>query len=162
MKKIINAIIIIGYIWLSFILIYNTVLPQEYKDAIPFLNSLGVLFSGLSTGAISSVLIYIKTFVNKSERYNLDIIKDLVNQINALDDLFNKLEVAIKNQGANINQLNNEKIVENENKKELLQENKELVKLIKLYFQSKATNPLIDKDIEKQIKEVLGDEEKLD
>ena len=86
----------------------------------------------------------------------------LVNQINALDDLFNKLEVAIKNQGANINQLNNEKIVENENKKELLQENKELVKLIKLYFQSKATNPLIDKDIEKQIKEVLGDEEKLD
>lgn len=158
MKKIINTLIIVGYIWLALSLIFQTALPIEIKDKLPFINSWSFVFTGLSTGAISTILLYVKNFTRNSEASNLGIIIDITDRLLKLDDLINNQDKNILKQNENLLKLEQSKLIDNENNLKLIEQNNEIIRLQKVELESRLTNPLIDENIKAKIKAVLGDE----
>lgn len=158
MKKLINTLIIVGYIWLALSLIFQTALPIEIKDKLPFINSWSFVFTGLSTGAISTILLYVKNFTRNSEASNLGIIIDITDRLLKLDDLINNQDKNILKQNENLLKLEQSKLIDNENNLKLIEQNNEIIRLQKVELESRLTNPLIDENIKAKIKAVLGDE----
>ena len=158
MKKLINTLIIVGYIWLALSLIFQTALPIEIKDKLPFINSWSFVFTGLSTGAISTILLYVKNFTRNSEASNLGLIIDVTNKLLKLDDLINNQDKNILKQNENLLKLEQSKLIDNENNLKLIEQNNEIIRLQKVELESRLTNPLIDENIKAKIKAVLGDE----
>lgn len=158
MKKIINTLIIVGYIWLALSLIFQTALPIEIKDKLPFINSWSFVFTGLSTGAISTILLYVKNFTRNSEASNLGLIIDITDRLLKLDDLINNQDKNILKQNENLLKLEQSKLIDNENNLKLIEQNNEIIRLQKVELESRLTNPLIDENIKVKIKAVLGDE----
>lgn len=158
MKKIINTLIIVGYIWLALSLIFQTALPIEIKDKLPFINSWSFVFTGLSTGAISTILLYVKNFTRNSEASNLGLIIDITDRLLKLDDLINNQDKNILKQNENLLKLEQSKLIDNENNLKLIEQNNEIIRLQKVELESRLTNPLIDENIKAKIKAVLGDE----
>ena len=158
MKKIINTLIIVGYIWLALSLIFQTALPIEIKDKLPFINSWSFVFTGLSTGAISTILLYVKNFTRNSEASNLGLIIDITDRLLKLDDLINNQDKNILKQNENLLKLEQSKLIDNENNLKLIEQNNEIIRLQKVELESRLTNPLIDENIKDKIKAVLGDE----
>lgn len=158
MKKLVNTLIIIGYIWLALSLIFQTALPIEIKDKLPFINSWSFVFTGLSTGAISTILLYVKNFTRNSEASNLGIIIDITDRLLKLDDLINNQDKNILKQNENLLKLEQSKLIDNENNLKLIEQNNEIIRLQKVELESRLTNPLIDENIKAKIKAVLGDE----
>lgn len=158
MKKIINTLIIVGYIWLALSLIFQTALPIEIKDKLPFINSWSFVFTGLSTGAISTILLYVKNFTRNSEASNLGIIIDITDRLLKLDNLINNQDKNILKQNENLLKLEQSKLIDNENNLKLIEQNNEIIRLQKVELESRLTNPLIDENIKAKIKAVLGDE----
>lgn len=158
MKKLINTLIIVGYIWLALSLIFQTALPIEIKDKLPFINSWSFVFTGLSTGAISTILLYVKNFTRNSEASNLGLIIDITDRLLKLDDLINNQDKNILKQNENLLKLEQSKLIDNENNLKLIEQNNEIIRLQKVELESRLTNPLIDENIKAKIKAVLGDE----
>lgn len=159
MKKLVNTLIIIGYIWLALSLVFQTSLPMEIKEKLPFIDSWSFIFTGLSTGGISTVLLYVKNFTRNSEAGNLSLTIDLTNKLLKLDEIIKEQEVNINKQNENILKLVNNKLVENANTNKIIEQNKEVIRLQKVELESRLTNPLIDENIKEKIKVVLERED---
>ena len=159
MKKIINALIIIGYTWLTFALVYEFAIPIEYKSKIPLLNNFMLLYSGTFTGVISSALLYMKNFTNNSQKLNITQFMTIREEFSEVFNKIDKLDSVVVKQNTNINRFNELKEQENIKLDESIKLQKETNKLLKLELESRITNPLIDKDIKNKIKAVLNNEE---
>ena len=159
MKKIINALIIIGYTWLTFALVYEFAIPIEFKNKIPVLNNFMLLYSGAFTGVISSALLYMKNFANNSQKLNITQFMTIREEFSEVFNKIDKLDSVVVKQNTNINRFNELKEQENIKLDESIKLQKETNKLLKLELESRITNPLIDKDIKNKIKAVLNNEE---
>lgn len=159
MKKIINALIIIGYTWLTFALVYEFAIPIEFKNKIPELNNFMILYSGAFTGVISSALLYMKNFTNNSQKLNITQFMTIRDEFSEVFNKIDKLDSVVVKQNTNINRFNELKEQENIKLDESIKLQKETNKLLKLELESRITNPLIDKDIKNKIKAVLNNEE---
>lgn len=158
MRKVLNVIVIIGYIWFVLMLAYNSIIPQEIKDKIPFINEYSFFFTGISTGGISTALLFVKNFVQKSENENVKTYLDLINKIEGINRVLEKQANVIQEQNKNINKLEQLKAVESEKLEELKVLNAKIVEQQQVELKSKLTNPLLDNDIKKLIEVVLGNE----
>ena len=76
-QKILNAIIIIGFIWTALATIYTTAIPPEIKAKLPYVSTLTLVFTGAASTTVSSILVYVKEFVRKEKTFNVKINKDL-------------------------------------------------------------------------------------
>ena len=161
MKKIINGLIIIGYAWLTIALLYNSILPKEIVDKLPYIDKTTFILSGTFTGVLSSALLYMKMFVKNDKESNVRAMVGLADKVIDIEKQYFKLETFIKEQGNNIGEFTRQKEVDNREtiKNGKLLEN--VIKLQKLELESRLTNPLLDKGIAEKIKGVLGDEEEV-
>lgn len=159
MKKLLNILIIIGYAFFAAALLYQQ-LPIEYQEKISFINKDYFLFSGISTGGIATVIHYIKNVLNKNTEFNL-------NSTLKFNDVLKQQGLKLEEQKINIDTLSQivealRSVKQDENVKQdeiikLLNENNEYARL---ELKSRLTNPLLDKEIAKEIEEVLDNEKK--
>jgi hypothetical protein len=157
MKKIINALIIIGYVWLAFVGVYEFAIPLEIKQQLPIDTKMFVFSAGF-TGALSSALLYMKNFTNNSQKLNVTQFKTIRDEFGEVFDKINKLDSVVVKQNTNINRFNELKEQENIKLDESIKLQKETNKLLRLELESRITNPLIDNDIKDKIKAVLDNE----
>lgn len=160
MKKIVNVLIIIGYLWLTVIMLYNTVLPAQYKDLIPQFTNLPFLLSATFAGVLSSALLYMKQFTNKQNETNVNALLNFNDKLKDFDSTIFKLESLVNGQNGNLNTLNTEnekKSVKYDEIIKLLEKNN---RLAQVELESRITNPLIDNNIKVKIKELLDNEKK--
>ena len=159
MKKIINALIIIGYLWLSLITLYNTVLPQQYKDLVPQFTNLPFLLSATFAGVLSSALLYMKQFTNKQGKVQVETLIAFNEKLKDRDSTIFKMEAMIYSQNSNINSLNELKTKENAKQDIIVKRLERSIELAELELASRLTNPLIDTNIKERINKVLDNEE---
>lgn len=157
MKKIINALIIIGYIWLAIVGIYEFAIPLEIKEQIP-IDTKMFIFSAGFTGALSSALLYMKSFTFKVRKDNTEAHVLIASEVSDMKHQTQKQEVLTLRMKENVESLIKNKEIETKE----IQENNKLLKrsieLQELELESRLTNPLIDKDIAEKIKVVLANE----
>lgn len=161
MKKILNSVIIIGYLWFSLALLYNFVIPPETKEAFPQINNLTFLFSGTTMGALAAVLQYVKQLLGKQTNDNLDNLIKLYDRLSEQEKTIDMLKETITNQNENINNLNKIKQVENRKQDEIIQLIDKTNKYLKVELESRQTNPFTDQEIKDKIGELLNEEETL-
>lgn len=159
MKKFINFLVVVGYIWLTLTVLYTMVIPYEIREKIPMLNNFGFLFTGISAGTISLALQYVKRKTLDSELNTYKSIYNLKELIDRYNEEVKGVKDVVLKQNDNITNLNQERIISNENLLKLIKQNDELKKQIDVLLKSKATNPFIDLDLKDEISEVLGDED---
>ena len=143
MRKALLNIITYALLLVSIITIGYNALPPEYQAMIPQWNWLSSLMVGVTSGSIGSVLLYIKYWLDTTKKKSTEDVNDLRKTIIGLVEKLDGYE-KLTNQFKEITQNQNKHIVE-------------LQDLIKLDLKSKTTNPFLDKDVTKLIKDKLGD-----
>lgn len=158
MKKLLNIITVIGYLWLSLALLFKFIVPETITEQLPFVDSWSFLFSGISLGALSSVIVFVKNMVGDTEKNNLqnlitifDKLKETTNEVDSLKGLLDK-------QNKNIIKLEQSKLIDNEKQDIIIKQQARIIELNELELESRATNPYTDKDVKEKIKAVLGDD----
>lgn len=161
-QKILNAIIIIGFIWTALATIYTTAIPPEIKAKLPYVSTLTLVFTGAASTTVSSILVYVKEFVRKEKTFNVKINKDLremvIKQDKATNEKIDFLLDLIAKQDNNIESLTNERNVKNKIDIKNGEKLNRLINLISVSLESTKSNPLADKDIVSKIEEVLYNE----
>lgn len=159
-KKILNIFIVLGYLWLSLAFIYTSVLPAEFKAKLPHVDIWSFAMSGVVTGGVSTILMYVKHYISKERVSNLETMIELHKKISENDDRtkeqVDKLKSLIYEQSANIKkfieQTANKEVIEKENAERL----ERIIELIEVELKSKMSNPFVEKDVLSEIEEVLG------
>lgn len=166
MKKILNVIIIIGYIWLSLALIYNQ-MPPEYTEKLPIDNTTFIL-SGATLGIVSTVVQVIKLLLNKNTETNVNALicfKEFLNEqdtrLGELDEKTYKQNLMVENLGRVVTELSRVKNIENEKQEKIIELLKRNNELAKVELKSRLTNPLIDLNIKEEIEAILDEEENI-
>lgn len=158
-NKILNLILIIGYAWFSIALLYNYVLPLEYKELLPEINEITFLLSGTTVASVSVVIQYVKSLLGKQTDTNVNTLLAFNDMLKEQEDKIKELTNIITRQNKNIADFNTERKVENDNQTKIISLLERNNKYQKTELESRITNPLIDKNIKSRI-EVLLNEEK--
>ena len=158
-NKILNLILIIGYAWFAVALLYNYVLPLEYKELLPEINEITFLLSGTTVASVSVVIQYVKSLLGKQTDTNVNTLLAFNDMLKEQEDKIKELTNIITRQNKNIADFNTERKVENDNQTKIISLLERNNKYQKTELESRITNPLIDKNIKSRI-EVLLNEEK--
>lgn len=116
--------------------------------------------SGVVTGGVSTILMYVKHYISKERVSNLETMIELHKKISENDDRtkeqVDKLKSLVYEQSANIKkfieQTANKEVIEKENAERL----ERIIELIEVELKSKMSNPFVEKDVLSEIEEVLG------
>lgn len=157
--KMVNAFIIIGFLWTALAGIYVVAVPQDIKDMLPDFTWATALVSGGATGLFSSLAVYIKFIIKGNQAETNGKLQDFAEYSIKIVEHYKEIGVLYKAIKDEIDKLVLENNIDNINNEVLNNELVELKNLIKVDLQSKLTNPLIDKEAEKKIREVLYEEE---
>lgn len=158
-NKILNLILIIGYVWFAVALLYNYALPIEYKELLPEINGLTFLLSGTTVASVSVVIQYVKSLLGKQTDTNVNTLLAFNDMLKGQEDKIKELTNIITRQNNNIADFNTERKVEVDNQNKIISLLARNNKYQKTELESRITNPLIDQNIKKRI-EVLLNEEK--
>lgn len=158
-NKILNLILIIGYVWFAVALLYNYALPAEYKELLPEINGLTFLLSGTTVASVSVVIQYVKSLLGKQTDTNVTNLLAFHDMLKEQEDKIKELTNIITRQNNNIADFNTERKVEVDNQNKIISLLERNNKYQKTELESRITNPLIDQNIKKRI-EVLLNEEK--
>lgn len=158
-NKILNLILIIGYVWFAVALLYNYALPIEYKELLPEINGLTFLLSGTTVASVSVVIQYVKSLLGKQTDTNVNTLLAFNDMLKGQEDKIKELTNIITRQNNNIADFNTERKVEVDNQNKIISLLERNNKYQKTELESRITNPLIDQNIKKRI-EVLLNEEK--
>lgn len=158
-NKILNLILIIGYVWFAVALLYNYALPIEYKELLPEINGLTFLLSGTTVASVSVVIQYVKSLLGKQTDTNVNTLLAFHDMLKEQEDKIKELTNIITRQNNNIADFNTERKVEVDNQNKIISLLERNNKYQKTELESRITNPLIDQNIKKRI-EVLLNEEK--
>lgn len=157
-KKILDIVIVIGYLFSFISILYGVALPTEYQ--LPEINPTTLLVGGGATTVLSSAGMYFKNMFTKQGREHdnnlIQITSHIVELTDRVGKLVKELDI-VKGYIDGVNVLDSRKQKRLDYLMTIMERN---IDLNKAQLESRLTNPFTDKEVKEHIKGVLENDKK--